>query len=190
MSVIWEDPPPRSWHGDTGKQLDWPAIAAELSAHPGRWGRIRIAPTPGAARQTATAAPNRAAFKAAGQFEATSRDCRVYARYVGAAGSEATPKIVSGGPAATSPAAGPEPGSVSLDDLDAGCLPSFLEDPEPGRPCRLADWCVVTGPHDASWCAPSTSPEPTLADEVAAHQQRLRDRWRVRAAEPTKGGTE
>jgi hypothetical protein len=40
--------------------------------------------------------------------------------------------------------------------------------PEPGRPCTLADWCVVTGPHDAYGCSLPTSPEPgPPADDVS-----------------------
>lgn len=74
-------------------------------------------------------------------------------------------------PGSTSPESGrsirPLPEGLHGDDSDihpdAGELWIPATSPEPGRPCNLADWCVVTGPHDAYGCSLSTSPEPAPA---------------------------
>lgn len=110
MSVIrWEDPP-----ASKGMAVhDWPAIGAQLVAAPGKWALVAVCANGATAGSTARHIRDGKYDPLAvlGLFEARSRtvggEHRVYARYVGGAGSEATPNDLPVGPGSTSPEPGP-----------------------------------------------------------------------------------
>ena len=83
MPIVWEDPPDKAdrYRGPNPKYADQ---AAELRAHPGRWGRLATGNIR-AVRQTVTniAMGRLAAFRPAGHFEATSSGTTIHVRYVG-----------------------------------------------------------------------------------------------------------
>lgn len=106
--ITWEDPPEPRRGGIPHVHIDWPAVAAELRANPGRWGWVPASSVRGAAQTAHYIASG--GNKAMAGSEACARDGRVYVRYVG--------------PAATSPAAGP----VLCDPWCPGC-----ENPIHGR---------------------------------------------------------
>jgi hypothetical protein len=87
MSVIWESPVPRKYVPNTSTVLN--DEARELRAHPHEWAVIRDYDNQRAANVFAWAVRKgqRAVFRPAGSFEATTRTVngvtRVYARYVG-----------------------------------------------------------------------------------------------------------
>lgn len=113
MSVIrWEDPPehrnkgvPRPNWPAVDQTPKWQAIADELRANPGRWGVIgdRLGPGTAGPITRRIRRGDRPMWSPAGSFEAVSRKrsdgegIDMYARYVGEAGSEATPKGSSNG---------------------------------------------------------------------------------------------
>lgn len=90
--IRWEDPPDR-W----GRRNDWAAIGAALVSRPRRWAHVLTAVNGQTAAQMARhiGAGKYSALAPLGRFEAKSRtvdgEPRVYARYIGEAGSEATP---------------------------------------------------------------------------------------------------
>lgn len=83
--VSWENPPGKGGR----REVDHNAVAAELKANAGAWGKIGVYPTPSSSGSTANQirTASLAAYRPAGSFEAMSRtadgEYRVYARYVG-----------------------------------------------------------------------------------------------------------
>ena len=77
----WQEPP----GGSKGRSQILLTEAAELRANPKRWALIITRPTDKSASQFAFRIRNglNAAWRPAGTFEAVSRGCDVYARYVG-----------------------------------------------------------------------------------------------------------
>lgn len=82
--ITWGDPPPVKRGGPPDFLTDWPAVAAELRAHPGRWGWVPAASFRSAAvvAHHITAGRNKA-MRVAGPMQATARLGRVYVRYLG-----------------------------------------------------------------------------------------------------------
>lgn len=141
MSVIrWEEPPPSK-----GMAVhDWPRIGAQLAAAPGKWALVAVCPNGGTAGSTARHVRDGKYEPLAvlGLFEAKSRtidgEHRVYARYVGEAGSEATPNDLSAGPGSTSPEPGPECSGCA--DHPRPC-PAHGDHPHGGRRCLDCPEC-------------------------------------------------
>ena len=77
----WQEPP----RGSKGPSQILLTEAAELRANPKRWALIITRPTDKSASQFAFRIRNglNAAWRPAGTFEAVSRGCDVYARYMG-----------------------------------------------------------------------------------------------------------
>ena len=77
----WQEPP----GGSKGRSQILLTEAAELRANPKRWALLTTAVSRPSAAQTALRIRNglNAAWRPAGTFEAVSRKCDVYARYVG-----------------------------------------------------------------------------------------------------------
>lgn len=70
---------------DTRRSGNWVDIAAQLRARPGEWAKIRTFPSKGSAGASATHIKKGTyeAMRPAGAFDATSRGCDVWARYIG-----------------------------------------------------------------------------------------------------------
>lgn len=68
-----------------GFQTAWVDVATSLRARPGEWAKIATKPNPAAAHMMANHISNGVlkAFRPPGEFEATSRGCDTWARYVG-----------------------------------------------------------------------------------------------------------
>lgn len=103
--ITWEDPPEPRRGGIPHVHIDWPAVAAELRANPGRWGWVPASSVRGAAQTAHYIASG--GNKAMAGSEACARDGRVYVRYVG--------------PGSTSP----EPGPTC--EAGPGCIPCAAE---------------------------------------------------------------
>lgn len=71
--------------GHTAVRTEWQAVAAELKARVGQWGKVAHKETQSAAGGLATniKAARLAAFRPVGHFEAVTRGTDVWARYVG-----------------------------------------------------------------------------------------------------------
>lgn len=87
MGVLrWEDPP-ATGYADPRDSFDSHAVAADLRAHPDRWGLIRISPGSYGLAWHVRTGRQLSAFRPAGSFEAVARSTpagiATYARYVG-----------------------------------------------------------------------------------------------------------
>lgn len=106
--MTWEDPPPR-------ENTDWDAIGRELMTRPGQFKIVATFSTANSAAVSAyqirSGHEKKKALNALGKFHAEAHtvdgEYRVYARYIGDAGSEATPNDLLVGPGSTSPEPGP-----------------------------------------------------------------------------------
>lgn len=83
-SIVWQDPPAPA-RGGPGKPRAWAAEAAELRAHPKRWGLLNTFKDGQAASNFKAQAlkGERAAFRPVGAWEFRVSGPDLYVRYVG-----------------------------------------------------------------------------------------------------------